>query len=160
MERIEQIINAADCINVNRDLIAIKSYVLGDLASDLREEARGVIENSPDSFRLTFHLDGDIDIARLIQQIEDCIRMARESLYDLVTKTRTMLAQAQNVHSALRDARRRDVARAPEQFEFRDRDFAVPELIDRLHGREDRRVVASPTDKEPESRPIDEEPES
>ncbi|KAM0736926.1 hypothetical protein ACS0PU_000019 [Formica fusca] len=71
-----------------------------------------------------------------------------------------MLAQAQSVHSALHDARRRDVARAPEQFEFRDRDFAVPELIDRLHGRDVRRVVASPIDEEPESRPIDEEPES
>lgn len=71
-----------------------------------------------------------------------------------------MLAQAQNVHSALRDARRRDVALAPEQFEFRDRDFAIPELIDRLHEHENRRVIASPIDEEPESRPISEEPES
>ncbi|XP_070171514.1 uncharacterized protein [Polyergus mexicanus] len=67
MERIEQIINAADYINVNGDLIAIKSYVLGNLATDLRAEAQGVLENSPDSFRLAFQLNGDVDIARLMR---------------------------------------------------------------------------------------------
>ncbi|KAL6417302.1 hypothetical protein ACFW04_011735 [Cataglyphis niger] len=115
MDLIDRIIKSCEYVTVNGDLIAIKACVLQDIATDLKEEAEGVLKESPDSFRVEFRIEGGDDIARTIMKIEDCVKGAREALFELVEKTRKITGQATRVRAALRDCRDEDEGPAPKR---------------------------------------------
>lgn len=50
MDLINCIIKSSEYVNINGDSLAIKASILQDIATDLREKAEGILEESPDSF--------------------------------------------------------------------------------------------------------------
>lgn len=51
MDLISRIIES-EYVNVNGDLIAIKANILQDYVTNFREAAKGVLEESPDCFKI------------------------------------------------------------------------------------------------------------
>lgn len=66
MDRINEIIDTADFAAVNTDLLGSKAWLLSQMATDLRGEVYGVIQNSPNSFRVNFRIEEDDDIGLLL----------------------------------------------------------------------------------------------
>ncbi|XP_050455313.1 uncharacterized protein LOC126853524 [Cataglyphis hispanica] len=103
MDLIDRIVKSTEYVTLNADLIAIESNILQDIATDLREEAEGVLGQSSDFLKIEFRVERRDEILEQINKIENSVKIAREALFDLIPKLRLIAVQAKRIRGALRD---------------------------------------------------------